>query len=82
MKEVIPHLQGTRCFLHRHALAPKTLLRKRRKSLIFPLALTWESFNPLFRTAGTNQYLSGERHWDLLEELESQELRPNLSVSE
>ncbi|XP_076329566.1 protein FAM200C-like [Tachypleus tridentatus] len=33
MKQEIPHLQGTHCFLHRHALASKTLPPKLKKVL-------------------------------------------------
>jgi len=33
MKQEIPHLQGTHCFLHRHAFASKTLPRKLKKVL-------------------------------------------------
>ena len=33
LKQEIPHLQGTHCFLHRHALASKTLLPKLKNVL-------------------------------------------------
>ena len=33
LKQEIPHLQGTHCFLHRHALASKKLLPKLKNVL-------------------------------------------------
>ena len=33
LKQEIPHLQGTHCFLHRHVLASKTLLPKLKNVL-------------------------------------------------
>lgn len=39
MKQEIPHLQGTHCFLHRHALASKTLPLNMKKVLDFSLKI-------------------------------------------
>ena len=42
MKRKIPHMQGTHCFLHCHALASKTLLLKLKKVLdIFVKTINW-----------------------------------------